>query len=483
MRIPKIYVLLVMCFAFTSASGQTPTLGGDYTFTGNNTFTGSLLCKDFENIRCTDQFLGSHSEDQTNAAVLDLGTTPGFVIIPGNSSANSSCGTGCGLKKWNAPPNNVAIWDHRFTNDLGLDEGVLPYQHSHWYLGFHAGANDSYESNNNSGPVGLSINAFADAGGTSGVNSQADMVGLYVGSNRSILSNRPIWAANFGVVYQSGSGNSSASGLEIDANNSGASDDTQQIGAGLRIISGGGSTGKKAGVALMINNTTGAGGVDSWERGMTVANYSEVGMFVESTGTRTADLYVVPPADDTSPSIIIRNHANSANVFSVDDLGNVYVKGRLTKGAGSFKIDHPLDPSHKYLSHSFVESPDMMNIYNGNATTDKDGIAVIELPDYFAALNSDFRYQLTALGQFAQAIISEKIVNNHFAVRTDKPFVEVSWQVTGIRQDAYAKANRIVVEEDKTGEERGHYLHPELYGGPSESTASGPDTNDRSQKR
>ena len=23
---------------------------------------------------------------------------------------------------------------------------------------------------------------------------------------------------------------------------------------------------------------------------------------------------------------------------------------------------HPLDPEHKYLSHSFVESPDMMNI-------------------------------------------------------------------------------------------------------------------------
>jgi IPT/TIG domain-containing protein len=40
--------------------------------------------------------------------------------------------------------------------------------------------------------------------------------------------------------------------------------------------------------------------------------------------------------------------------------GNVDVTGKLTKGGGCFKIDHPLDPANKYLYHSFVESPDMM---------------------------------------------------------------------------------------------------------------------------
>ncbi len=52
-------------------------------------------------------------------------------------------------------------------------------------------------------------------------------------------------------------------------------------------------------------------------------------------------------------------------------IGNVNVVGTLTKGAGSFKIDHPLDPENKYLSHSFVESPDMMNIYNGNVVLER----------------------------------------------------------------------------------------------------------------
>jgi hypothetical protein len=41
---------------------------------------------------------------------------------------------------------------------------------------------------------------------------------------------------------------------------------------------------------------------------------------------------------------------------------NLQVDGTVSKGGGSFRIDHPLDAANKYLSHSFVESPDMMNI-------------------------------------------------------------------------------------------------------------------------
>jgi hypothetical protein len=144
--------------------------------------------------------------------------------------------------------------------------------------------------------------------------------------------------------------------------------------------------------------------------------------------------------------------------------GNVFVGGTLTKSSGTFKIDHPLDPENKYLSHSFVESPDMMNIYNGNIVTDGNGEATVRLPVYFASLNRDCRYQLTVIGQFAQAIVAAKIRNNRFTIKTDKPNVEVSWQVTGIRQDPYAKAHPVIVEQPKPQNERGSYLHPELYG-------------------
>jgi hypothetical protein len=159
-------------------------------------------------------------------------------------------------------------------------------------------------------------------------------------------------------------------------------------------------------------------------------------------------------------------------VFSVDTAGNVNIKGKLTKGSGSFKIDDPLDPAHKYLSHSFVESPDMMNVYNGNITTDKYGLATVVLPDYFEALNRDFRYQLTVIGQFAQAIVKQEIQNNRFTIKTSRPSIKVSWQVSGIRHDAYADAHRIPTEEEKPPQEQGHYLHPELFGA-SEQQAIG----------
>ncbi len=146
--------------------------------------------------------------------------------------------------------------------------------------------------------------------------------------------------------------------------------------------------------------------------------------------------------------------------------GNVDVLGTLSKGGGSFKIDHPLDPANKYLYHSFVESPDMMNIYNGNVTTDASGEAAVQLPDWFETLNRDFRYQLTVIGQFAQAIVAGKVASHHFVIKTDKPNVEVSWQVTGIRQDAFANAHRIQVEVEKAPADRGHYLYPELVGAP-----------------
>jgi hypothetical protein len=92
--------------------------------------------------------------------------------------------------------------------------------------------------------------------------------------------------------------------------------------------------------------------------------------------------------------------------------GDVHVTGNLSKAAGTFMIDHPQDPENKYLVHSFVESPDMMNVYNGNAKTNASGKVTVTLPAYFESLNIDFRYQLTVIGTFAQAIVSKEITHN-----------------------------------------------------------------------
>jgi hypothetical protein len=144
--------------------------------------------------------------------------------------------------------------------------------------------------------------------------------------------------------------------------------------------------------------------------------------------------------------------------------GTLDVTGTVTKGGGSFKIDHPLDPANKFLSHSFVESPDMKNIYDGVAKLDGNGEATVALPDWFEALNRDVRYQLTPIGEYAPLFIRSKVRSGRFSIAGGAAGQEVSWQVTGIRKDAWAEAHRIPVEEDKKGDAKGRYLHPEEHG-------------------
>ena len=144
--------------------------------------------------------------------------------------------------------------------------------------------------------------------------------------------------------------------------------------------------------------------------------------------------------------------------------GNVNVNGTLSKSAGGFTIDHPLDPANKYLVHSFVESPDMMNMYNGVVTLDGSGEAWVSLPDWFEALNKEFRYQLTAIGAPSPNLhVATEVSKNRFKIGGGKSGGKVSWQVTGIRHDAYAEAHRMKVEVAKTKEDRGFYLHPDLF--------------------
>ncbi len=203
---------------------------------------------------------------------------------------------------------------------------------------------------------------------------------------------------------------------------------TDKIGGDLR-LSGGRSTGNQGSQIQFLTATPGASG--------TAFHDPTIKMFIGGTG--------------------------------VTITGDLSVGGTVFKGGGSFRIDHPLDPAHKYLSHSFVESPDMMNIYNGNARLDSNGEAWVELPEWLEALNRDFRYQLTALGAPGPSLhIAAEVSGNRFKIAGGRPGGRVSWQVTGIRQDAYAQAHRIKVEQEKAEGQRGYYLHPELFGQPAE---------------
>jgi hypothetical protein len=82
---------------------------------------------------------------------------------------------------------------------------------------------------------------------------------------------------------------------------------------------------------------------------------------------------------------------------------------------------------------------------------DEKGEATVELPDYFQALNSDYRYQLTPVGAPMPGLyVAREIEKNSFVIGGGKPGAKVSWQVTGIRQDEAAKKDRIVPERART---------------------------------
>jgi hypothetical protein len=145
---------------------------------------------------------------------------------------------------------------------------------------------------------------------------------------------------------------------------------------------------------------------------------------------------------------------------------DLVVSGSLSKGSGTFVIDHPLDPRNKLLYHSFVESPDALNVYDGVATLNEEGEATVMLPDYFEALNKDYRYQFFPLNEpMPNLYIKREVAFNQFVIAGGAPHGSVSWQVSGVRHDPYILANPIIPEVEKGPEEllnKGECLHEPL---------------------
>lgn len=148
-------------------------------------------------------------------------------------------------------------------------------------------------------------------------------------------------------------------------------------------------------------------------------------------------------------------------VFASGDMGATGVK--------PFRIDHPIDPENKYLLHYASESPFPQNFYNGNVTTDDSGYAWVKLPDYFAEINANYKYQLTVIDEgdhdeFICAKVVQKIRGNKFRIRTNLPNIEVSWEVKADRNDQRIRSIRPTDVQEKLAEEKGKYQNPEYFG-------------------
>lgn len=240
-----------------------------------------------------------------------------------------------------------------------------------------------------------------------------------------------------------------------------------------------GSSSSSVGVAGLSDSSYGVQGISSSSVGVHGSSSSGFGVYGSSSsnwaikGNGVSGVWGVATASngtgvsgDATGGVGVHGVATTGWAGWFD--GNVNVTGSCcAAGMGTFKIDHPTDPQGKYLMQAAMQSPDLKTIYDGNVILDGKGEAVVELPDYFEALNRDFRYQFAPIGSpMPNLYIAAKVKNNHFKIAGGKPGGEVSWQVTGIRHDPFAEAHPIQVEVEKSADEQGKYLHPTEYGQP-----------------
>lgn len=149
----------------------------------------------------------------------------------------------------------------------------------------------------------------------------------------------------------------------------------------------------------------------------------------------------------------------------------VYSNGDFAAtGTKAFQIDHPEDPTNKYLRHFCIESNEVLNLYRGTVVFDINGEAEVLLPDYFELINRNFSYQLTPIGAAMNLFVKEEITNNRFVIAGGEPGKKVSWTVQAERNDPYLqqypeKRENVVI---KDGRNKGKYLMPNLYGQPTE---------------
>ena len=433
--------------------------------------------------------------------------SPAGVAVSGINTATT--GAAVGTRGQTASANGLAVAGYAIGSS-GANSGVFGETYSATGKGLYGRAADTLgaglgagtgvygESDAGSGVVGMSNSLVGSTAGVAGINTNngwgvygSQSVGPGGAGVRGEGAYAGVWGNSdsvYGVLGTSSTGTamyglSSASGTGVEG--------SSQSGYGVFGVTSGASAAGVKGANASGNGVYGSGATGVYGTGTSYGVYADgstaVYANVAASITNGFGVYAYSHAtsgpgngvygESDSPSGVgISGYSGSGigvagstvSGLAGKFVGNVSVTGTLSKGGGSFKIDHPLDPENKYLYHSFVESPDMKNIYDGVATLDARGEAWVELPAYFEALNRDFRYQLTALGRAAPALyVADEIAGNRFRIAGGAPGQRVSWQVTGTRHDAFANANRIPVEVVKSAVERGKYLHPAAFGQPA----------------
>lgn len=200
-------------------------------------------------------------------------------------------------------------------------------------------------------------------------------------------------------------------------------------------------------VALSSNAAIGASG---WEYTVSSAVATRYNL---STGIHTWDRAATGTDGDAVTWI---------NQMELNASGDLSVTGALSKGSGSFKIDHPLKPDTHHLVHSFIEGPQADNIYRGVVTL-SSGAATVNLDTAarmsngtFAALNANV--QCFTTNESGWTAVKGTVSGNTLTIEAEDSASTdtVAWLVIGERQDQHMidtewtdGTGRVITEPEK----------------------------------
>ncbi len=347
------------------------------------------------------------------AVVADMGTAVGY-------QANGANGVAVGQYA-NGAASGTAVGMHANGSNVGVAVG-------YGAIGTNYGA-----------AVGFNANGAAN-GAALGAQSIATADGVAVGR----AANGSGSGAAVGYSAKAAQGGA-ALGYNSQASGNGAAVGQSALGTNVGAAVGNNANGVASGAALGYN-------ANGWFYGAAVGRDTDGSDYGVAIGYRAAGssgnvaIGAFADTDGGTARIAIgygvTNRINNTVCLS----GDLYLDGGLSVytngtpgsagwGVKAFTIPHPLDPANKVLRHYCLEGPEVWNVYAGNAQL-VGGQAVVELPDYYAALNlaGSEVYALTPVGALAQVAVGAEVDGNRFTIIGDRD-VKVSWTIKVLRND------------------------------------------------
>jgi hypothetical protein len=330
-----------------------------------------------------------------------------------------------------------------FSNGITTNWGYLLSQSNKMVFGSGTSSDIAFETN--AGSERMRISGSGNVGiGTSSPGSLLHIFGAGSGNNVTYTKYTCGDGGDIRVGKKEGVSNDAIFGTWSNNDVLFYTNSTERI----RFTSGGnvgiGTTSSvlSAKLSVMGTITAQSSGVDASYQEAYIAHYSSNP--TESNAILTAVSVV---AAQSGFQFAVSNGGGSAarTVSMTINRSSVNVVGALSKGSGTFKIDHPLESKKDthHLVHSFVEGPRADLIYRGKVIL-VNGTAVVNIDETigmtegtFVALNRDV--QCFTTNESGWDAIKGKVEGNILTITSQntESTDEISWMVIGERQDKH----------------------------------------------